>query len=123
MKDGNEDIQLNALLVSLGKYNLGLSNETGSLKVNISAIRIHPEFNNNFTNADSDLAILVLKNPVKYSDLIKPICLWKDSTDLKKIVGETGTIVGWKRYGKLHMGEPHKTIETIVSQVHARTFS
>ncbi|XP_033217080.1 chymotrypsin-like elastase family member 2B isoform X2 [Belonocnema kinseyi] len=113
---GNLISNKHIITVYLGKYNLWLANEIGSVKANISAIRIHPEFNNNFTNADSDLAILVLKNPVKYSDLILPICLWKDSTNLKKIVGETGTIVGWRKYGKHYTGEPHKTIEQIVSQ-------
>ena len=109
-------------MVILGKYNLELFNETGALKVNIKEIKIHPEFNYNFTNADSDLAIIVLKNPVKFSSLIQPICLWKEPIKLEKIVGQKGTVVGWRKYGKRYMGDPYKTIESIVSQVYTGIF-
>ena len=84
----------------------------------ISQINLHPDFHS-VPSADSDLALLVLLNPVKFTPLIQPICLWSGPFELEQIVGKTGYVVGWgkEEKGQLYTGEPRVTIERIASQV------
>ncbi|XP_033218422.1 serine protease gd-like [Belonocnema kinseyi] len=107
----------NVILVSLGKYLLEDWDKTGILNREVSEIRMHPDFRDSMS-ADADLSILVLNKPVDYNFDIKPICLWKGPSELEKIVGEMGYVVGWGRADRerISEGEPRMTIAPIVSQ-------
>ncbi|XP_043484537.1 serine protease gd-like [Leptopilina heterotoma] len=103
--------------VQLGKYYLDTENELESLGRTISEIRYHPDYIQiPYPHSDSDLAILVLTDPVHYTMNIQPICLWNEPNDLDRIIGKSGIVVGWGKYGENFNGEPQVMSEKIVSQ-------
>ncbi|XP_055607557.1 melanization protease 1-like [Uranotaenia lowii] len=44
---------------------------------------------------DADVALLRLKNELKFTDYIIPVCVWNQESDLDKVVGLEGTTAGW----------------------------
>ncbi|EGK97503.1 AGAP013020-PA [Anopheles gambiae str. PEST] len=44
---------------------------------------------------DADIAVLLLDDPITYNKLVRPICMWSDSDNLEKIVGDEGFVSGW----------------------------
>lgn len=36
-----------------------------------------------------------LNQPVRFTDRVRPICLWSENRDLNYIIGKEGTVVGW----------------------------
>lgn len=59
----------------------------------ISDIVSHPEYNSDTYN--NDIAILKLLIPADFSDVVRPVCLWKDSTNYENVANRPGTVVGW----------------------------
>lgn len=62
---------------------------------------IHPNYDKQvFKN---DIAILKLETPVHITDTVRPICLWSDPVDIKQVMGQEGTVVGWgwNEFGQL----------------------
>lgn len=84
----------------------------------VAEYRVHPNYNTN-GNADSDLAVLILRERVEYSAVIRPICLWSGPSQLENVVGMVGSVVGWGRdeLGNRYLQEPRQTKSPIVSQV------
>jgi len=114
-----------AMLVSLGRYRLENWNETGSLRREIASYTLHPDYNHQSANGDSDLAILTLRIPVEFSPSIKPICMWYGSIDLQSVVNKIGYVVGWGRhdeYGNTYVDGPRMSKMQIVSQVKLSPF-
>jgi len=118
----NETIHHNVLVVALGRFNLHQFREVGSVNPEVASYTIHPEYAHAITG-DSDLAILTLRTPVKYSPFIKPICLWSGPTDLQNVVNKSGYVVGWGQdeVGHPWTEAPRMAIMPIVSMV--RTFT
>ncbi|CAH0696692.1 unnamed protein product [Spodoptera exigua] len=86
-------VNQNTLTVYLGKHNLRNSVEGVQVKF-VSRIFVHPDYNS--TVFSSDLAILELRDEVTYSDRVQPVCLWPEKeTDIKYVVGDRGSVVGW----------------------------
>uniref|UniRef100_A0A2H1VHD9 SFRICE_025127 n=1 Tax=Spodoptera frugiperda TaxID=7108 RepID=A0A2H1VHD9_SPOFR len=86
-------VNQNTLTVYLGKHNLRNSVEGVQVKF-VSRIFVHPEYNS--TVFSSDLAILELRDEVTYSERVQPACLWPENEkELKYVVGERGSVVGW----------------------------
>ncbi|XP_022832030.1 uncharacterized protein LOC111360359 isoform X1 [Spodoptera litura] len=86
-------VNQNTLTVYLGKHNLRNSVEGVQVKF-VSRIFVHPEYNS--TVFSSDLAILELRDEVTYSERVQPACIWPETEkDLKYVVGERGSVVGW----------------------------
>lgn len=88
----NRPISVDNLLVFMGKYTL---NNFGSEVQSSEAleIKVHPEFDSN--TYYNDIAIIILGKSVKYTQYVRPICLWSSSTDLSAVVDKVGTVVGW----------------------------
>ncbi|XP_011867305.1 PREDICTED: serine proteinase stubble-like isoform X2 [Vollenhovia emeryi] len=132
---GNATIDPDYLYVAFGYFDSDLWFDRGTINRGVASYKLHPD--EQWRNADSDLAIVTLKTPVEYNPFIKPICLWSGSTNLDDIIGKTSYIVGWgkDKLGKRNTGEArmvrlpivseevchrsHLTIETITSN---RTF-
>lgn len=87
-----QKVSESAVIVWLGKYDLSVHNELGSQKRNVSEIILHPDWDYNEVKYDADIAIVVMKTSVEFSDTIQPICLPHQSNDE---VSGYGTIVGW----------------------------
>lgn len=120
MKLDDVILPASTLLVSLGRYRLREWREPGSVNREVEEYRFHPDYKGDVKDqtADSDLAIMILREPVEFSPFIKPICLWSGSTDLRDVVGLSGYVVGWGRdeFGNPYLAEPRMTRVPIVSQ-------
>lgn len=55
---------------SLGKYDLTDRNEEGSVNFSVAQIIIHPDWDFETFKYDADLAVVVLKEKVEFSDSI-----------------------------------------------------
>ncbi|XP_076181121.1 serine protease gd isoform X2 [Ptiloglossa arizonensis] len=120
---GNVTVPIGALSVSLGRYRLRDWEEEGSVNRHVASYKLHPDYRPRFdtssqASADSDLAVLVLRERVEFSSVIKPICLWPGSTSLDVVVGRSGSVVGWGRdeFGNPYLQEPRLSIAPVVSQ-------
>ncbi|XP_029163174.1 serine protease gd-like isoform X2 [Nylanderia fulva] len=115
--DAQTNIPPSAMVVSLGRYRLRDFHEAGSVNKEIERYTIHPNYLHQETG-DSDLAILVLRNPVEFSPRIRPACIWNGPIDLQSAVNKIGYVVGWGRdeFGHPHLAEPRMALVPIVSQ-------
>ncbi|OXU20438.1 hypothetical protein TSAR_003463 [Trichomalopsis sarcophagae] len=116
LKDDGENIPPSMLVVSLGRFDLYVWDEQGSLNVDVLEYKIHPDYVNPLS-ADSDLAIIKLMDRVEYTPRIRPLCLWMGKPDLDRVVGTFGYVVGWsKDQNKRQSNEPRMSKAPIVSQ-------
>ncbi|XP_011692989.1 PREDICTED: serine protease gd-like, partial [Wasmannia auropunctata] len=93
--------------------------QRGTVNREVASYRIHPDYTHD-DSGGSDLAILTLRTPIEYNQLIRPICLWPaDSTDLNDIVIRMGYVAGWGQdeLGNAYTLEPRMARVPIVSQV------
>ena len=79
----------------IGKNDLHSDSEKGSIKVGAKKFLIHPDWKVAETDFDADIAIVILDQFVRYSEFIRPICLWTGNPDVREIEKEVGTLVGW----------------------------
>jgi hypothetical protein len=85
-------INPNSLLIYMGKQNL--QKWTGPEQdAKVAEIIIHPEYNPE--RFYSDISVLKLKETVRKSNYVRPICLWNFDSDLKLIVDKLGLVPGW----------------------------
>lgn len=92
-KKSMQKVEKNTLTVYLGKHNLRTSVDGVQIKF-VHNIIVYPEYN--VSTYNRDLAILELREPVDYSDWVRPACLWPESEiDLQNIIGKKGSVVGW----------------------------
>lgn len=87
-----ETIMPHELLCKVGRFNLSDSSEENCVDSLVWDTIIHPYWDSNSLSYDSDIAIVVLKNSVEFSDKIQPVCL--PQLSFEDVVG-LGTIVGW----------------------------
>lgn len=102
------------LLVALGRHNIYDFNEGISLKP--KSINPHKDYRK--MHADADIAVIILPYELKFSETIKPICIWDEPSDLSYVVGEKGIVVGWgtDEKGTFIVPEPKEIALPIVSQ-------
>ncbi|XP_053972422.1 clotting factor B-like isoform X1 [Hylaeus volcanicus] len=119
---GNLMIPASVLSIGVGRYRLRGWKEKDSNR-HVAEYRIHPDYRfqvdaNSKASADSDLAVLILKDRVEYSAMVRPVCLWPSLTALDFVVGRSGTVVGWGRdeFGNPYVDEPRMSTSPIVSQ-------
>lgn len=79
------------LLVYLGKSDL-LHWQGQEQDCSVDEIVVHPDYN--YSQFYSDMALLRLKKTIRYTDHVRPVCLWA-SEDLKQVVGKVGRVPGW----------------------------
>ncbi|CAH0549014.1 unnamed protein product, partial [Brassicogethes aeneus] len=85
-------VKIDILTVYLGKHNLNnFGQEVQERKV--SKITLHPQFSYNVLY--NDIAILTLSEPVKFTDFVRPVCIWDDYIALDIVFDRLGTVVGW----------------------------
>ncbi|XP_066942649.1 trypsin-1-like [Macrobrachium rosenbergii] len=77
--------------VALGKNDLSVANEQGSVWRRTSTYKVHESYDDSLLL--HDIAIVTIPEPVTYSDLILPICL--PPADLKIQGGEESVAIGW----------------------------
>ncbi|KAJ8712862.1 hypothetical protein PYW08_008166 [Mythimna loreyi] len=86
-------VDQNTLTVYLGKHNLRTSVDGVQIRF-VKEIFVNPEYN--ASTFSRDVAVLELREPVTYTDWVRPACLWPDNEiDLKNVIGKKGSVVGW----------------------------
>ncbi|EDW00505.1 GH11823 [Drosophila grimshawi] len=91
----NQRYTANEVLVFLGRHNLKNWNEEGSLAAPVDGIYIHSDYNQQLSNYDADIAVIMLKDEVRFNSFILPVCLWSGSSKSEYVVGEHGIVIGW----------------------------
>ncbi|CAB3220212.1 unnamed protein product [Arctia plantaginis] len=92
-KKSKLEVNKNTLTVYLGKHNLRTSVEGVQVRF-VDRIIVHTEYN--ASSYSRDLAILTLREPVTYTDTVRPACLWPENqVDLQNVIGKKGSVVGW----------------------------
>ncbi|XP_044763935.1 serine protease gd-like [Coccinella septempunctata] len=81
------------LLIYLGKYYLRRWSNPALQERQVQNIYIHEEYDH--VAIKNDIALLKLLKPVKITDYVRPVCLWRGGSRLESIVGEYGAVVGW----------------------------
>ncbi|XP_070510027.1 uncharacterized protein [Chironomus tepperi] len=95
---------INDIYAYIGRLDITPSiNEPNAIQSDIRKIILNPSWNPKDTRFDADIAILVLKSPIEYSDAIQPVCLPAPTYSPFKT---TGTVVG---YGKSESDKLHET--------------
>lgn len=75
------------LSVLLGRHDLTEEFEDGSVYRTVKDMWIHPEWRILSDKYDADLAVLVLSEPVEFSQYVQPVCLPQDLSVNSKIEG------------------------------------
>ncbi|XP_049879106.1 serine protease gd-like isoform X2 [Pectinophora gossypiella] len=92
-KGSNRVVNKNTLTVYLGKHNLRTSVEGVQIRL-VGEITVHPQYN--ASAFSRDVGILTLREPVTYTDFVRPACLWPENQiDLSNVIGKKGSVVGW----------------------------
>jgi secreted trypsin-like serine protease len=111
----------NEVTAFVGKHNLNVSDEPGSVEHSVQEIVLHHDWDYQSPVFDADISILVLRDPVVITRNVEPICLPRPSYD--EVVG-TGTVVGWgvsehsEAAGEQHDWTPNELEAPAVSQSH-----
>ncbi|XP_055602658.1 uncharacterized protein LOC129751283 [Uranotaenia lowii] len=88
----SDPIDPGSLLLYLGKTNL--KKWTGPEQdAKIDRIHIHPDYN--YRRFFADIAVLRLRNDVKFTHFIRPACLWNFDEDYKVLINKVGFVPGW----------------------------
>lgn len=83
------------LIAIPGMYNIDNFFEENAQFAYIETIFPHDEYVPEQDLNDSDLAVLLLKRKLTFSDYVAPICPWQGENDLQGIVGQDGFLSGW----------------------------
>ncbi|KAK9892395.1 hypothetical protein WA026_019846 [Henosepilachna vigintioctopunctata] len=85
--------KIGSMVVYLGKHYLKEWSTKGIQDKRVARLVVHPEFESeSFKN---DIALIKLSEPVTISNYVRPVCLWEDAVELRHIVNQPGTIIGW----------------------------
>jgi hypothetical protein len=74
-----------------------------SAQADISEFIVHPDWDPEDTRYTADIAIAVLKEPLKLSNEIRHVCLNTPSDPIQSFAGENGTVYGWGFTEKLKL--------------------
>ncbi|CAH0713519.1 unnamed protein product, partial [Brenthis ino] len=92
-KGSTKTVNKNTLTIYLGKHNLRTSVEGVEIRL-VAEIIVHPLYN--ATSYSRDASILTMRQPVDYTDHVRPACLWPENQiDLTNVIGKRGSVVGW----------------------------
>ncbi|XP_044740743.1 serine protease Hayan-like [Chrysoperla carnea] len=92
-KDSNVRVNHQFLMIYLGKHQLRVWTSDGIQDIPVEEIIVHPQYNH--SSFHNDVALLRLKKQAKYTDYVRPVCLWQETNDLSSIIDREGTVVGW----------------------------
>ncbi len=66
-----------------------------SAKAEVSEFIIHPDWDPLGTHFSADIAIAVLKEPMKLTNKIRHVCLNTPSNPIQSLAGKNGKLYGW----------------------------
>ncbi|XP_017001225.2 CLIP domain-containing serine protease B15 [Drosophila takahashii] len=83
-----------SVVIGLGRYDLDNYGEEGAETRNVKQLLWHPDYSTRSV-PDADVALITIDRPVKFNDIIAPICLW--TAEASSTVSTSGFIAGWGR--------------------------
>jgi secreted trypsin-like serine protease len=84
------------VVVSMGRYEIQQYFEADAITKTAERLMMHENFNYKSDSIkDADIAIVIMQDGTIFNRFIQPICLWTESSDLQRVVGLSGTVVGW----------------------------
>ncbi|XP_067616725.1 serine protease gd-like [Eurosta solidaginis] len=89
-----KSLKASQVVVYLGRHNLENYGEVGVVSRDLRNLLIHPDYSDK-SLPDADIAILQMQTTVSFSEFIRPICLWSESSDNSLIVSRTAFVAGW----------------------------
>lgn len=96
----DRDFNPNEVLVALGKYDMTKWIEDGAQLTEVSEVVVHEDYSKSHSSFDADISVILLRQPVEFTEYIRPICMWEGSNRLKDVVDSIGTVVGWGSDGQ-----------------------
>ncbi|KAJ8248912.1 hypothetical protein GJAV_G00229120 [Gymnothorax javanicus] len=107
----------NDILVRLGKHQRARFEKGSEKIVAIDKIIVHPKYNWQ-ENLDRDIALLHMRRPIIFTDLIHPICLpTKKIAKTLMFAGYKGRVTGWGNLYETWSSSPH-SLPTVLQQIH-----
>uniref|UniRef100_A0A1Y9J0M3 Peptidase S1 domain-containing protein n=1 Tax=Anopheles quadriannulatus TaxID=34691 RepID=A0A1Y9J0M3_ANOQN len=92
LEKSSKPVDAGSLLLYFGKIDLskwnGPEEDAQIRSIHIPAQYQHERFFN-------DIAVLVLKEDIKYSNFVRPVCLWNFDDDYKTLINKIGFVPGW----------------------------
>ncbi|KAJ6635913.1 Serine protease gd [Pseudolycoriella hygida] len=79
------------VLLFLGRFNILNWGETGSKTAEVQQIIIHNDYMKQESSYDADIAVVIMREKVQYTEYIRPICLWEGTDGLNSVEGQFGT--------------------------------
>ena len=79
--------------VQIGVHNHTKINENERISTSINSIEIHSGWNTDVSSWDADIAILELSKEIKFNNLIRPICINNEHSEMIKVTN--GIVVGF----------------------------
>lgn len=92
LEKSRRPVEADSLLLYLGKTNLKKWNGPEQ-DAKINRVLIHPDYN--YERFFADIALLILKQDVKFNNYIRPACLWNFDEDYKALINKVGFVPGW----------------------------
>lgn len=87
------------ILAMPGKHDISdLSAGNGAIHADIQKISCHEEYesaSDHLVDQDADIAVLRLENNLRFTQFIRPICLWRDQSPLNINSAHKGVVSGW----------------------------
>ncbi|KAI1895942.1 hypothetical protein AGOR_G00111960 [Albula goreensis] len=111
-----KNFTISDMIVRLGKHNRARFERDIEKIVAIDNIIVHPKYNWK-ENLDRDIALLHLRRPITFTEVIHPICL-----PTKKVVrnlmfaGYKGRVTGWGNLFETWSSSPH-SLPTVLQQI------
>lgn len=93
-----DPISAKRIVLAFGRHDMRDWTEKNTVISDIEEIILHPDYlsSKESTIFDADIALLVTKDYIAYTSVIKPICLWPESVDeTLSVLGHNGTLIGW----------------------------
>ena len=101
-----EPIAARKILLAFGRHDIRDWTEKNMVISDVDEIIVHSDYLSKRDSKifDADIAILITKDFISYTSMIKPICLWPSSVDSShSLIGTNGTLVGW--------GQPFENVD------------
>lgn len=106
------------IILYLGRHNILDQKETGGTTAQVQEVLVHSDYMSKDTSYDADIAIVIMRKRVEFTEFIRPICLWDGADSISSIEGQFGTVTGWGRNGSANIlsAEPKKISIPVVSE-------
>ncbi|XP_055295953.1 serine protease gd-like [Sitodiplosis mosellana] len=101
-----EPVAARKVVLAFGRHDIRDWTEKNMVISDVDEIIVHPDYLSKKDSKifDADIAILITKDFISYTSMIKPICLWPSSVDgTHSLIGTNGTLVGW--------GQPFENVD------------